>query len=68
MALLPYYSLCTGSDGLQVLVTLEYGEACVADLDGVEVRVARRGRHGRGWERRVGHGPPLPEETRGGHE
>lgn len=45
---LPYYSLCSGSDGLQVLVALEYGEACVADLNGVEVWVARRGRHGGG--------------------
>lgn len=57
----PYYALCSGADGFQVLVTLEDSEARVADLNGIEVGVARRGRHGRGWRRRVGHGPPLAD-------
>lgn len=56
---LPYYPLGTGSNRFQVLVTLEYGEACVANLDRVEMRVARRGRHA--GRRRVGHRPPLAE-------
>lgn len=54
---LPNNSLCAGANGLEVLVAFENGKASVADLDGVEVRMARGGRHGaRG--RRVGHGPP----------
>lgn len=53
----PHDTLRAGADGLEVLVALEDGEARVADLDRVEVGVARRGRHG-GSGRRVGHGPP----------
>lgn len=63
----PNNSLCAGANGLEVLVAFEDGEACVADLDGVEVRVARGGRHGASG-RRVGHGPPrlenIDEENR----
>lgn len=54
---LPNNSLCTGANGLKILVTFEDGETSVADLDGVEVWVARGGRHGAS-RRRVGHGPP----------
>lgn len=49
--------LRSGADGLEVLVPLEDGEARVADLDRVEVGVARRGRHG---GRRVGHAAHQP--------
>ncbi|CAH2232386.1 jg15324 [Pararge aegeria aegeria] len=60
---LPHDSLSAGADGLKVLVSLENGEARVADLDCKEVGVARRGRHG-GSGCRVGHGPPLAGEHR----
>lgn len=59
---LPNNALRSGANGLQVLVALEDSEAGVADLNGVEVWVARRCRHGGGW-RRVGHGPPLPGDN-----
>lgn len=54
---LPNNSLGAGANGLEILVAFENGEASIADLDGVEVRVARGGRHGANG-RRVGHGPP----------
>lgn len=53
-----YNTLGAGADGFEVLVALEDGEACVADLNGIKVWVARRGRHG-GDGSRVGHRPPL---------
>ena len=34
----PDYPLCTGPDGLQILVSLQYGEFGVTHLDGVELR------------------------------
>lgn len=61
---LPNNSLCAGANGFEILVAFENGETSVADLDGVEVRVARRvsGRHGASG-RRVGHGPPRLKES-----